>query len=140
MNSEQAVFINGRAQVIEMLQYMEDEDRNTLLKNIRIRNPILANELLEKSLVFENIGKLSDHEIRLVINYVQPAIMGVALKSVNQDLQRRVLGLAQRAFAEKAYEIMIKSIGNEMTHIRKAQNKILETMVALNKKKQINLK
>ena len=140
MNSEQAVFINGRAQVIEMLQYMEDEDRNTLLKNIRIRNPILANELLEKSLVFENIGKLSDHEIRLVINYVQPSIMGVALKSVNQDLQRRVLGLAQRAFAEKAYEIMIKSIGNEMTHIRKAQNKILETMVALNKKKQINLK
>ncbi|OFZ23540.1 MAG: hypothetical protein A2202_04800 [Bdellovibrionales bacterium RIFOXYA1_FULL_36_14] len=140
MNSEQAVFINGRAQVIEMLQYMEDEDRNTLLKNIRIRNPILANELLEKSLVFENIGKLSDHEIRLVINYVQPTIMGVALKNVNQDLQRRVLGLAQRAFAEKAYEIMIKSIGNEMTHIRKAQNKILETMVALNKKKQINLK
>jgi len=140
MNSEQAVFINGRAQVIEMLQYMEDEDRNTLLKNIRIRNPILANELLEKSLVFENIGKLSDHEIRLVINYVQPSIMGVALKSVNQDLQRRVLGLAQRAFAEKAYEIMIKSIGNEMTHIRKAQNKILETMVALNNKKQINLK
>ena len=140
MNSEQAVFINGRAQVIEMLQYMEDEDRNTLLKNIRIRNPILANELLEKSLVFENIGKLSDHEIRLVINYVQPTIMGVALKNVNQDLQRRVLGLAQRAFAEKAYEIMIKSIGNEMTHIRKAQNKILETMIALNKKKQINLK
>ena len=140
MNSEQAVFINGRAQVIEMLQYMEDEDRNTLLKNIRIRNPILANELLEKSLVFENIGKLSDHEIRLIINYVQPTIMGVALKNVNQDLQRRVLGLAQRAFAEKAYEIMIKSIGNEMTHIRKAQNKILETMVALNKKKQINLK
>ena len=140
MNSEQAVFINGRAQVIEMLQYMEDEDRNTLLKNIRIRNPILANELLEKSLVFENIGKLSDHEIRLIINYVQPTIMGVALKNVNQDLQRRVLGLAQRAFAEKAYEIMIKSIGNEMTHIRKAQNKILETMIALNKKKQINLK
>jgi len=140
MNSEQTVFINGRAQVIEMLQYMEDEDRNTLLKNIRIRNPILANELLEKSLVFENIGKLSDHEIRLVINYVQPTIMGVALKSVNQDLQRRVLGLAQRGFAEKAYEIMIKSIGNETTHIRKAQNKILETMVALNKKKQINLR
>ncbi|OFZ25076.1 MAG: hypothetical protein A2381_14160 [Bdellovibrionales bacterium RIFOXYB1_FULL_37_110] len=140
MNSQQAVFINGRAQIIEMLQYMEDEDRNTLLKNIRIRNPILANELLEKSLVFENIGKLSDHEIRLVLNYVQPTIMGVALKSVNQDLQRRVLGLAQRGFAEKAYEIMIKSIGNEMTHIKKAQNKILETMVALNKKKQINLK
>ena len=140
MNSQQAVFINGRAQIIEKLQYMEDEDRNTLLKNIRIRNPILANELLEKSLVFENIGKLSDHEIRLVLNYVQPTIMGVALKSVNQDLQRRVLGLAQRGFAEKAYEIMIKSIGNEMTHIKKAQNKILETMVALNKKKQINLK
>src|SRR3989339_497104 len=120
MNSQQAVFINGRAQIIEMLQYMEDEDRNTLLKNIRIRNPILANELLEKSLVFENIGKLSDHEIRLVLNYVQPTIMGVALKSVNQDLQRRVLGLAQRGFAEKAYEIMIKSIGNEMTHIKKA--------------------
>ncbi len=140
MNSEQTVFINGRAQIIEMLQYMEDDDRNTLLKNIRIRNPLLANELLEKSLLFENIGKLSDHEIRFVINYVQPTIMGVALKSVSQDLQRRVLGLAQRSFAEKAYEIMIKSIGNEMTHIKKAQNKILETMVALHKKKQINLK
>lgn len=139
MNSEQTVFINGRAQVIEMLQYMDPASRKTLIKNIKLKNPALANELIEKSLVFDNIDSLSDHELRILINYVQSPIMGMALKAVNQDLQRRILGLAPREYAEKAYAIMIKPLASENTHVKKAQNRVLEVLIALSKKRQINL-
>ena len=36
------VFINGKKQVIELLQRMDATDKVKLLKNLRLRNPTLA--------------------------------------------------------------------------------------------------
>ena len=44
-NSTNSIFINGKAQIIEMLQHMPREERSRLLKNLKIRNPQLAEEL-----------------------------------------------------------------------------------------------
>ena len=43
-NSANGVFINGKAQIIEMLQHMPREERAVLLKNLKARNPQLAEE------------------------------------------------------------------------------------------------
>lgn len=137
--SEAGVFINGKAQIIEMLKFMSSDERETLIHNIRIKNPTLANELMSQSLTFDHIGKLNEHELTIMFQYVSAPILGVALKNAAPDIQRKILSLANRTYAEEAYKIMITPIGNEKRDISRAQNKILSILVSLSKRKQIDL-
>lgn len=136
---ETGVFINGKAQIIEMLKFMSADERERLIANIRIKNPTLANELMSQSLTFDHIGKLNEHELNIMFQYVSAPIFGVALKNVEQSVQRRMLSIAPRAYAEEAYKIMITPINSEKRDITRAQNKILSILVSLSRRKQINL-
>ncbi len=133
------VFINGKAQIIEMLKHMPDGERQKLLQNIRIRNPQLANELVAQSLSFDHIVKLNGHEITLLIQYIAAPVLGVALKDSSREVQKQILSSVPRAYAEETYKMMITPLSNEKRDISRAQNKIISVLVALSKRKQINL-
>ncbi len=55
-STQQGLFINGKAQVIEMLKFMQPEEREVLLRNIKARNPQLAMELTENCLTFSDLN------------------------------------------------------------------------------------
>ncbi|MBK23655.1 MAG: hypothetical protein CME70_06580 [Halobacteriovorax sp.] len=137
--SQQGVFINGKAQVIEMLKYMQPEERELLLKNIKARNPQLAIELTENCLTFNDLNRLGDEELHLIFNYVKPAIWGLALKNTPRDFQRRVLSLAPRDYAEQAYQILTTTLKNEERDTKRAQQKIVSILGNLLKRRQISI-
>lgn len=137
--SNSGVFINGKAQIIEMLKHMPDAERQKLLQNIRLRNPQLANELVAQSLSFEHLGKLNPHEITLLIQYIAAPVLGVALKDTPREVQKKVLASVPRNYAEEAYKMMITPLANEKRDISRAQNKVISVILALSKRKQINL-
>ncbi len=138
-NVEGNVFINGRAQILEMFQYLNPEERERLLKQIRIKNPQLAAEIIETSIQFKSILTLADDEITRVVSYVKAPILGVALKSLKVQEQRRVLSLCSREYAEEAYRVMSTRLANESRDIERACAKIKSVMSALAKKRLINL-
>lgn len=133
------VFLNGKAQIVEMLQFMPNEEREVLLKNIRLRNPSLADELVVGSYTFDQIDRLTDHELNIIFRYVSAPILGVALKDVSKNLQRRLLSIAPRPYAEEAYNILITPLSNEKRDIKRAQNKVVNIIVTLMKRKQLQL-
>ena len=133
------VFINGRAQAIEILQLLSPGERKKLLKNMRVKNPQLADELVEKSFTFSELDQLRDHDLKVIFDYIKAPILGMALKFSNRNFQRRMLSLAERGYAENAYEAMMASYKNEKEMAKKAQNKVVSLLVSLSKKKQINL-
>ncbi|MBT3585123.1 MAG: hypothetical protein HN509_09455 [Halobacteriovoraceae bacterium] len=133
------VFINGKAQIVEMLQYMNPEEKEVLLKNIRVRNSQLADELGQKSVQFEDLFRLSDHEINTVLQYVNASIVGIALKRTSQKYQRRLLSIAPREYAEKAYQTMMARLNNEKRDVGRAQAKVLSVLGSLIKRRQITL-
>jgi len=133
------VFLNGKSQIIEMLQFMTEAEREVLIKNIKIRNPHLAEELLEKSLSFSNISNMKDTDLQALFKYVQPAILGIALKATERNFQKRVLSITPREYAEEAYRNMKSPITNEEDGIKRAQSKILNTLISLCRRKQIIL-
>jgi flagellar motor switch protein FliG len=138
-STQQGVFINGKAQVIEMLKYMQPEEREVLLKNIKARNPQLAMELTEDCLTFSDLNRLGDEELHLIFNYVKPAVWGLALKNTPRDFQRRVLGLAERDYAEQAYQVLTTSLKNEDRDTKRAQQKIVSILGNLLKRRQISI-
>ena len=133
----QGLFINGRAQVIEMLEFMTSEEREKLIRNIRLRNPQLANELMEKSFSFNDLLNLNVSNLNTIFKYITPQIFGLALKNLSLENQRKLLSIAPREYAEPAYEIMVKTIANERRDSQRAQAKIISVFINLVKKKVI---
>lgn len=132
-NAENGVYINGKKQVIELLQRMDAADKARLLKNLRTRNPVLAKELTESCISFESIWDLSDECLKTVVSQVQPAILGLALSLVHVKNQRRALSLISRDMALKAFDIMQKDLTGNRNECLRAQLKIVELAVNLHR-------
>ncbi len=133
------VFINGRAQILEMFQYLEPEERERLLRQIRPRNPQLADEIAESAITFKALVDLPDATIEKVLSYVKAPILGVALKSLSVQGQRKILSLCERQFAEQAFKVMNTRLTNEARDIDRACARVKAVMTALSKKKIIQL-
>lgn len=125
-NQGSAIFLNGRAQIIEMLQHMGPEEKGRILKLIKIKNPILAEELYAKSISFLDIQFLSVDDLRKIAISVKPAIFGMALKNLDAKIQKKFLSSLPREYAESAFEIMSNFYTNEKDLAAKARLKILE--------------
>lgn len=133
MEEQANVFINGRAQIIEMLQIMPAAEKEKLLRNIKLRNPQLAQELMVQSLTFDQVARLNDDDLLTLIEAVKPVVWGVALKGQSSEFQRRVLSLAPRSYAEEAYNFLVNTLQNEKRDVKRAQNKIIEILVGLSR-------
>jgi flagellar motor switch protein FliG len=136
-NAENGVFINGKKQVIELLQRMDSSDKAKLLKNLRTRNPALAKELTESCISFESIWDLDDECLKTVVSQVQPAILGLALSLAHVKNQRRALSLISRELALKAFDIMQKDLTGNRAECMRAQQKILELAISLHRNRII---
>ena len=137
--SSQGHYINGKGQIVDMLKMMNPDEKKTLLKNIRLRNPSLALELSEKSFLFKNIEHFSDESLQILINYLQAPILGLAIKTSTVKLQRRVLALAHREYAEEAFKVLQTPLQNEMNAINRAQDRVISTIMTLFRRGQMEL-
>ncbi len=135
--NEKGVFINGRVKAFEILKRLEEKEKTGLLKKIGIKNAKLAEELADNSYNFSQIYKLTDNNLKMIIANIPAGIFGVALRNLDREFQKRVLTLAHRSFAEKAYETLSMDLSDEQINIQRAQSKINEVMLALIKNKHI---
>jgi flagellar motor switch protein FliG len=136
-NADNGVFINGKGQVIELLQKMDASDKARLLKNLRTRNPVLARELTESCISFESIWDLDDSALKTLVSQIKPAILGLALSLVHVKNQRRALSLIPRAMALSAFEIMQKDLTSNRNECLRAQHKIMELALNLHRNRII---
>jgi flagellar motor switch protein FliG len=136
-SSEKGIFINGKNQVIELLQRMDGPDKAKLLKNLRNRNPSLAKELTESCISFESIWDLDDEGLKTLVSQMKPAILGLALSLVHTKNQRRALSLISREMALKAFEIMQKDLTSNRAECIRAQSKVLELAMSLHRNRVI---
>ena len=128
MDNESQIFIDGKSQIVEMLQMMPQEERSALIKNLRLKNPVLAGELQEKSISFEEAlvyGRISD-----LFQFVTPSVLGMALKGINEEFQRRVLSAIGRGHAEEAYLAMVDPSHTE-ERVKRAREKVRSVIISL---------
>ena len=136
---QEGVFLNGKQKILDMYHILSPQEKATLIKNLRPRNPALANELIENALTFDDLNRLSDQQISTIFNYVTAPILGVALKGCREGFQRRVLGLAPRNYAEESYNALMARVSNEKTATSRARQKIVDLLISLNKQKILQL-
>ncbi len=133
------IFINGKKQIVDMLQFMSESERKKLLSNIKARNASMARELSEKSLSFRDLFQLEDHIVRRILQHINPTIIGLALFLSSTKVQRKTLTLMQREDAEEAFKIMNQNLSHKKIECKKAQDKILATAIQLSRRNMIQL-
>lgn len=133
-STEKNIFINGKKQIIEMLQFMSEDEKRKLLENIKYKNPTMAKELTEKSFSFNSLFNLDDSVIKSVLKNTNPTIIGLALYLVDSKKQRKALQLMDRSEAEKAFHIMGQNLETKKAECIKAQNKLVNIAITLNSK------
>lgn len=132
--SENGIFINGKAQIIEMLQLMTPQEKNKILGHIKLKNPGLASELEEKSFSFKDLFNLKAEHLKMIFEITNPPILGIGIRSLPNDLQRKILSLVPRQYAEIAFTWMTKSLSDEGRDIGRAQEKIMNNAAITIKK------
>lgn len=129
--AKKSIFINGKNKAFEIIQMLNSDERSNILQKIKLKNPKLADELMQNSYSFKDIARLGDVEIKSIFAKVAPQVLGMALRNLDVDFQRRVLTLAPRKYAESAFETLTGQLKDEAIHIKRAQNKISEIVVGL---------
>jgi flagellar motor switch protein FliG len=125
------IFINGKKQVIELVQRMDSKDKAILLKNIQLKNPALARELSEASISFQSIWELDDKDLSILLGQVHAGIIGLSLSLCSQKNQRRALSLLGRDKAMQAFEVMQRDLYSHKNECLKAQIKIKDIAINL---------
>ena len=118
------VFLNGKAQVIEMLRYMRTDERERLIREIRLQSETLADELSRGEIGFNQIANLSDEQMNRLFDCVEAPILGMAIKGLSVDLQKKILSLAERSYAEEAYQFMTMSLSESQEKTLRAREKM----------------
>lgn len=132
-------YINGKEQVIELLQHLDGEERQKLLRNISLRNASMAKELSEQSLSFKDILAANTESLSKIMQVTTPAIIGLALYLTPRAFQRKALGAMDRTRAEQAFNVMSRDLSDKRAECMKAQNKLVQNALELSRRGIIKL-
>jgi flagellar motor switch protein FliG len=138
-NENTGVFINGKAQIAEMLPLLTPEERTRLLNNIRMRNRELADELQAESITVFSMMDLEDHELKTVMKYIKAPILGIAMKPFSYMEKKRILSIADRNYAEESFHAMTATLTDEEKAIKNASERLKNVLVSLSRKQMIKL-
>lgn len=131
---EEKKFIDGRGQIIEMLKFMNPNEKQILLKNMRPRNAQLVDELSKENISYRSLFELSDEKMHTALRKIPSIVIGLSLKDMDVHLQKKTLSHMSTERAEKAFKMMNTAISNKNQVILKARNKIskiLESLISI---------
>lgn len=138
-NSSADIIINGRAQVIEILKKLPEEQKNKILDSVVKKNPTLGKELAWQTFAFSSIPLLSDLNLKILLEYLSATVIGLALKNQSVDLQKLLLNSLPTTKAQEVYSYM-KGKSARIEDCEKAQKKMVEVALTLLQKKVIQTK
>lgn len=119
-------FINGEAKAAEILAALPAKDRKRILKYISTKNSHIGRELSLKCHHFENLTQLEAEKFKQLSLHIHPKVLGIAIKGLEEDHQRKILRNLERGYAEQCYEMLTSSLENEQTMVNRARARVME--------------
>lgn len=108
-----------------------------LLDRIEKQNPELAEEIKQRMFTFDDIVKIHDRYISLILREVDREVLLKALKGASETVKRKILG----AMSERARKVMIEELETmppvRRIDVEKAQQEILKVIRRLEQQGEI---
>jgi flagellar motor switch protein FliG len=117
-----------------LAQILNQADRPTernILEHLAATNPELAEEVRGLLFVFEDILKLDDRSIQLILKEIDSKILALALRGATENVKERILANMSQRGAEMLSEEMEYMPPQRRRDVEGAQSKVVATIRAL---------
>lgn len=117
--------LGGVQPVAEMLNVMDKNTEQSIMSRLEEKDPLLAEEIRKLMFVFEDIIKIDDRGIQLLLKEVPNDKLLLALKTANEDIKGKVF----KNISARAAEMLREDLGNmgpaRLSDVEGAQQEIV---------------
>lgn len=129
--------LGGVKTAAEMINLMGTALEGTVIESIRSHDPDLAQKIMDKMFVFDDVIKLDDKAIQMVLKEVASEALIVALKGAQPELKDKFLANMSSRAAETLREDLESRGPMRLSEVESQQKEILKTVRRLADEGQI---
>ncbi len=131
--------IGGPKAVAEILNRTGRSTEKAVLERLDAQDPELAEEVRNQMFVFDDIAKLTDREIQMILREVDTKDLAVALKGGSEELQDRIFGNVSERVGTMIKEEMEFSGPVRMSDVEDVQLRVVQTVRQLEEAGQVTI-
>jgi flagellar motor switch protein FliG len=120
--------LGGIKTAAEMINLMGTAIEGTVIESIRNHDPDLAQKIMDKMFVFDDVIKLDDKSIQTVLKEVSSDVLIVALKGAQPELKEKFLSNMSSRAAESLREDLESRGPMRLSEVEAQQKEILKTV------------
>ncbi len=120
--------LGGVKAAAEMINLMGSAVEGTVIESIRNHDPDLAQKIMDKMFVFDDVVKLDDKAIQMVLKEVASDALIVALKGASVDLKEKFLANMSSRAGEALREDLESRGPMRLSEVEAQQKEILKTV------------
>jgi flagellar motor switch protein FliG len=128
MVNHQQSHTGGIESVAEILNVCERSIERTIMDSLSREDPELSDEIRRLMFVFEDISKLADRDIQVLLKNVETAQWAMALKGASQALQEKVMRNMSSRAADNLREEMDYLGSVRVSEVESVQQKIVDVV------------
>ena len=129
--------LGGVKTAAEMINLMGTAIEGTVIESIRNHDPDLAQKIMDKMFVFDDVLKLDDKAIQMVLKEVASETLVVALKGAQPELKEKFLANMSSRAAESMREDLESRGPMRLSEVEAQQKEVLKTVRRLADEGQI---
>ena len=132
-------YIGGIDPLISIIQRTDRQTEKILLEAIEERDPKLAETIRANLFLFEDVAKLDDRSVQVVLREVSPQDLAMSLKGASEELHEKILRNLSRRSAEMLGEELEIMGRVRRSSVEEAQGKIVAIIRRLDERGDIVL-
>lgn len=137
MSTQDFTAAGGVDSIVEVLNRVDRTTERTIIENLEIQNPELAEEIKRRMFVFEDIVMLDDRSLQLVLREIESKDLALALKASSGEVSDKVYKNMSKRAAETLRE-EIEFMGPvRIRDVEEAQQKIVNVIRRLEESGEI---
>jgi len=129
----------GVQSVAAMLNVIDRATERALLENLAQDEPDLVEEIRRLMFVFEDIGKLADGDIQILLKSVDQGKLALALKSASDDLREKIMHNMSTRASETLKEEMDYLGTVRLSSVEQSQQQIVDVVRQLEDRGEITV-
>jgi flagellar motor switch protein FliG len=118
----------GVDSIVEVLNRVDRSTERTIIENLEVQNPELAEEIKKLMFVFEDIVLLDDRSLQLVLREIESKDLGLALKASSTEVADKIYKNMSKRAAEMLREEIEYMGPVRIRDVEEAQQKIVNVI------------
>ena len=115
----------GINSIVEILNNVDRATEKTILETLEIQDPILAEEIKKLMFIFEDIIKMDDRSVQLVLREVDSKDLAMALKGAGEEVKDKIKKNMSKRAAEMLEEEIVFLGPVRLRDVEEAQQQIV---------------